>query len=176
MDGSPNVDEFQRRFEFGVEQTGWVFAFAGFVGALAQGGIGRVVRKLGEARLSVVGLTMVAFGMAAVSVAGSVGLLLVAVAIHGLGSAVVRPTLTTLLTTSVGETERGLALGVHQSLSSAAQTAGPLVAGALIASGALVTWAWASAALALFALGVRLLVRVKGGAPAHREPAGGAPG
>jgi len=159
----------QRRFGFGVEETGWVFAFAGFVGALAQGGIGRVVRKLGEARLSVLGLAMVVVGMAAVSVAGSLALLLVAVAIHGLGSAVVRPTLTTLLTTSVGDSERGLALGVHQSLSSAAQTAGPLVAGALIASGALASWAWASAALAVLALGVRALVPVRGSAPAHAE-------
>lgn len=166
----------QRRFGFGVEETGWVFAFAGFIGALAQGGIGRVVRRLGEAKLSVVGLSMVVVGMASVSVAASLALLLVAVAIHGLGAAVVRPTLTTLLTTSVGEEERGLALGVHQSLSSAAQTAGPLVAGALIASGALAVWAWASAALAVLALVVRALVPVRGGAPAHAEQAGGAPG
>jgi MFS transporter, DHA1 family, tetracycline resistance protein len=164
----------QRRFDFGVEETGWVFAFAGLVGALAQGGIGRIVRRLGEARLSVVGLTMVIVGMATVSVAGSLALLLVAVAIHGLGSAVVRPTLTTLLTTSVGEGERGVSLGVHQSLSSAAQTAGPLVAGALIASGALATWAWASAVLAALALAVRALVPVRGSAPAHAESTGGA--
>jgi MFS transporter, DHA1 family, tetracycline resistance protein len=166
----------QRRFGFGVEETGWVFAFAGLVGALAQGGIGRVVRRLGEAKLSVVGLSMVVLGMATVSIAGSLALLLVAVAVHGLGAAVVRPTLTTLLTTSVGETKRGLALGVHQSLSSAAQTAGPLVAGALIASGALATWAWASAALAVLALAVRALVPVRGGSPAHGESVGGAPG
>lgn len=165
----------QRRFEFGVEETGWVFAFAGFVGALAQGGIGRVVRKLGEARLSIVGLTMVIVGMAGVSVAGTLALLLVAVAVHGLGAAVVRPTLTTMLTTSVGERERGLALGVHQSLSSAAQTAGPLVAGALIASGALASWAWASAGLAALALGVRALVPVRGAAPGRAESTGSAP-
>jgi DHA1 family tetracycline resistance protein-like MFS transporter len=81
----------------------------------------------------------------------------VALAVGGLGSAVVRPALTTLLTNAVDESERGLALGVSQSGSSLAQSMGPVIAGALIGAGALATWALVAAAFACSVLVVRWL-------------------
>lgn len=80
-----------------------------------------------------------------------------ALAVGGLGSAVVRPALTTLLTNTVDESERGLALGVSQSASSLAQSVGPIIAGALIGANALSAWALVAAAAACGVLVVRWL-------------------
>src|SRR5204862_42492 len=53
----------ERRYGFDVEKTGYVFGLSGFVGALIQGGlIGRLVKKLGEARLSLYGFLALGVG------------------------------------------------------------------------------------------------------------------
>jgi MFS transporter, DHA1 family, tetracycline resistance protein len=48
----------ERRLGYDAEHTGYVFAFSGLVGGLIQGGLlGRLVKKYGEERLSIVGLS-----------------------------------------------------------------------------------------------------------------------
>jgi MFS family permease len=81
----------------------------------------------------------------------------VALGIGGVGAAVVRPALTTLIAGSVPENERGLVLGVSQSASSLGQTLGPAVAGLVIGVGALRAWGLIAAGVALSTLGVRWL-------------------
>jgi MFS family permease len=145
------------RLGFDVDQVGYAFAFSGLVGALAQGGIGRLAKRLGERQLSAGGIAFMAVGYVLLArVEGTISLG-VALAVGGLGSAVVRPALTTLLTNAVDESERGLALGVSQSASSLAQSMGPVIAGALIGAGALATWALVAAAFACGVLVVRWL-------------------
>jgi MFS family permease len=75
--------------------------------------------------------------------------------VGALGSSVVRPALTTLLTETVGADERGLALGVNQSLSSLAQIVGPILSGWLIGAGRLSTWAICAAVFAAGGLVIR---------------------
>lgn len=145
------------RLAFDVDQVGYAFAFSGFVGALAQGGIGRLAKRLGERRLSAGGIIFMALGYLLLARVHDVPSLGLALAVGGLGSAVVRPALTTLLTNAVSESERGLALGVSQSASSLGQSMGPVIAGALIGAGALSTWALVAAAFACLVLVVRWL-------------------
>jgi len=124
------------------------------VGGLVQGGIGRAASRLGEARLARVGFAMMAIGYLALAATHGLATLLVATAVGSIGAAVTRPAVTTLLTQAVDPSEHGEALGVSQSLTSLAQTVGPLVAGALLHADLPVGWAIGAstaAALGLFA-------------------------
>lgn len=123
----------ERRFSFDVEKTGLVFGFSGFIGIVIQGGlIGRLVKQLGEAKLALIGFIAMSLGYGLLGFAYGLPMLLALVAIAGFGSAVNRPSITTLLTKSVGRGEQGAALGASQSLASIAQIGGPLTAGFLI--------------------------------------------
>lgn len=140
------------RLGYDVDQAGYVFAFSGLVGGLAQGGIGRVAKRLGEAKLARFGFLAMAAGYALLAIAFDVPMLLVATAIGALGGAVTRPAVTTLLTTSVDPSAHGEALGVSQSLTSVGQVLGPLCAGALLRAGHVRGWALLAGASALLGL------------------------
>lgn len=123
----------ERQFGFTVKNAGYVYAYSGLIGILIQGGmIGRLVKKLGEPRLALAGFATMAIGYGMLGWAMTLPILLVLTAISSFGSAVTRPAITTLITKSVGRDEQGAALGLSQSMSSVAQIAGPLIAGALI--------------------------------------------
>lgn len=140
----------ERRLGFDVAKVGWIFAYSGLVGGLVQGGIiTRLVKRLGEARLSALGFACMGVGFGAVGFAHSLAHVLVCATIAGFGSAVVRPALTTLITKSVGTHEQGAALGVSQSLASVANILGPLTAGFLIQHDLLGTFGLVTGAVAL---------------------------
>jgi MFS transporter, DHA1 family, tetracycline resistance protein len=122
----------ERRFEFGPQQVGYVYAFSALVGAPTQRWLGRLVARFGEARLVLFGLTGMSVGYGLLGAAYTLPMLLLFIAVSGVGQSLVRPSITTLLTKSVGRTEQGALLGVSQSLTSLAQIAGPPVAGWLI--------------------------------------------
>ncbi len=115
----------QHNFQFGVEQTGLVFGFSGFIGAFAQGGLRKLARRFGEERLAMGGLALMALGYVFLGAAHHVAILAVLIVISSLGGAVVRPSVTTLITRAVSEEEQGSILGVTQSLGSLAQAVGP---------------------------------------------------
>jgi MFS family permease len=153
------------RFGWEVDRVGYLFAFSGVVGGLVQGGIGRAAKRLGEVRLARTGFALMAVGYAALALTFDLGPLLVATAIGSVGAAVTRPAVTTLLTSAVDASEHGEALGVSQSLTSLAQTIGPLVAGALLHADLPAGWAVAAATAA----GLGLLAGGSAPAPAPAE-------
>lgn len=124
----------ERRFGFGVGGAGSVFMVSGFVGAAIQGGlIGRLVKRIGEARLALWGFVTMVLGYPLLGLIGtSKPALYVVVAFSSFGVAVVRPCLTTLITKSVGRHEQGAALGTSQSLASISQMVGQPLAGLII--------------------------------------------
>ncbi len=153
------------RFDFDVERTGYVYALSGLIGALIQGGlIGRLVRALGEARLSLVGFVAMALGYVFLGAAFTVPVLILLVAVAAFGSAVTRPALTTLLTKSVGPTEQGAVLGVSQSLSGLSQIFGPVIAASLIGAGRLTAYGLVAGGCAI--VGAFLVSRSEPSAPA----------
>ncbi len=156
----------ERRLGFNAEQAGYVFAASGVVGAIVQGGlIGRIVKALGEERLSRLGFSAMFIGNAMVGFITSIPMLGPAIVISGFGSSVTRPSITTLITRSVGRDEQGAALGVSQSLNSIAMMVGPLIATRLIQYGHLEAYGLTSGGFAL--LGV--VFAMFGAARARRE-------
>ena len=121
----------ERRFTwqghpFTPREIGYLFAYAGFLGIVLQGGlIGRLVRRFGEPPLVAAGFASMGLGF--------------------LFLGVLRPTLTSLVTQSAGRHEQGVVLGLTQSLVSIAQIAAPPLGGLLIGGGALGAWAFVAA-------------------------------
>jgi DHA1 family tetracycline resistance protein-like MFS transporter len=122
----------QHSFQFSVEDTSMIFGLSGFIGAVVQGGLRKLAKRFGEERLAMVGLGSMATAYFFLGAAHHTAMLLVLVVLGSFGAAVVRPSLTTLITKAVEDEEQGAVLGVSQSLGSAAQAIGPLAATWLI--------------------------------------------
>ena len=144
---------------FGPYQTGFVYAWAGFLGILTQGpALGRLVKRFGEATLNRVGFAAYAVGYALLGFAHTIPALALAATVTAFGG-LIRPTLTSLITKAAPRSEQGSVLGLQQSLTSVAQIAGPPFAGILIQHGALTTWGIAAAGIA----GLGLVLASKSG-------------
>ncbi len=137
---------------FGPEQTGFVYAWAGFLGILTQGpALGKLVKKFGEAALNRVGFASYAVGYALLGFTHSIPMLALAATVTAFGG-LIRPTLTSLITKAAPRSEQGSVLGLTQSLTSVATIAGPPFAGILIQHGALTTYGMAAAAITVLGL------------------------
>jgi DHA1 family tetracycline resistance protein-like MFS transporter len=137
---------------FGPEQTGFVYAWAGFLGILTQGpALGVLVKKFGEKAINRVGFLAYAVGYTMLGLSYSIPMLALAATVTAFGG-FIRPTLTSLITKAAPRSEQGSVLGLQQSLTSVAQIAAPPFAGLLIQHGALTTWGIAAAAVTLVGL------------------------
>jgi EmrB/QacA subfamily drug resistance transporter len=94
---------------------------------------------LGRKRAFVAGLTLFTSASAAAALAPTMGLLIAARAIQGMGAAVVTPLTLTLLADAFPPHRRGMAIGVWSGISGTAVALGPLVGGAVIEAS---SWHW----------------------------------
>ncbi len=151
-----------------------LFAFCGIVGAFVQGGpIGRLVKKMGEPKLIVISLFLVAASLAPIPfIKGQGGLswgvllksegwpwlaMLAALAVLSIGSGLTRPPLFGMLSILTPEDEQGATLGVAQSAGSLARIFGPMFAGGLFH----VHPAWPYVACAVIALLTGIMAAMK---------------
>ena len=127
------------RFGVTAKTIGYFFAYIGVIAVVTRAGIlGWAVERFGEARLSRLGLTLLAIGLAllpfmyplANPVLTYVPLAL-AVALIPLGTAFTFPCVTSLLSRVVSSRERGLYMGVQQTFGGAARVVFPVIYGYL---------------------------------------------
>ncbi len=95
--------------------------------------------RYGRRRMFVAGLGLFTLGSAAAALAPSIGLLIAARALQGVGAAVLVPLTLTLLSAAVAPERRGVALGAWGAVGGLAIAIGPLVGGAVV-EGA--SWQW----------------------------------
>jgi EmrB/QacA subfamily drug resistance transporter len=95
--------------------------------------------RLGRRRMFVAGIVLFTTASAAAAVAPSMGLLIAARAIQGVGGAIVTPLTLTLLANAFPPDRRGIAIGVWSGISGIAVALGPLVGGAVIQAS---SWHW----------------------------------
>ncbi len=127
---------------FGAKHVGYVFAYAGFLGIILQGGlIGRLVKRFGEARLARAGFATMAVGYGLLGFARRVPELLGCATLGSFGQGALRPALTAQVTHHSGRDEQGLVLGLTQSITSVAQIVAPPLSGFLIGHQLLLAWA-----------------------------------
>jgi len=135
---------------FGPGEVGYVFAYAGFLGILLQGGlIGRLVKRFGDPSLVTAGFIAVAIGYGILGLSHGLPLLLVATTFSSFGTGTLRPVLTSLITKAADRGEQGVVLGLTQSLNSTAAIVAPIAGGFLIGQGWLAAWAEVAAAAGL---------------------------
>ena len=118
------------RFGVGADNI-WIFyTYVGVISVVARAGIlGRMVDRYGEARLSRIGLALLATGLATLPLARGYFMLSIAVAMIPLGTAFTFPCVTSMLSRVISSRERGLYMGVQQTFGGLARVIVPLWAG-----------------------------------------------
>jgi MFS family permease len=145
------------QFGWDARSNGLFFAFVGVCAVLTQGVLlGMLQPKIGEQRLALGGLALMALALLLVALVSQAWLLYPLVSLIALGSGLAIPALTALISAQVSDERQGELMGGIQSLLSITLIGGPLLAGALfdglgpsvpyLVGGLLVALAWAVAA------------------------------
>lgn len=121
---------FQAKFQLETGdagyKTGWVLMASGMMGALIQGGlIRKLVPLYGERKLLLAGLGFNAIAMALFPILPSYSAYFLLAIPLSLGSGLVNPSLSSLISKSVGAHEQGSTMGLSQGLGSLARALGP---------------------------------------------------
>lgn len=120
------------REQGGPRLNGYVFGAIGIIGAIIQGGlIGRLVARFKEPRLIVVGLLLMACGMAGLGLMHSVPFLLGSSFFIAVGNSLSTPSLSSLVSVRSPPEIQGTVFGTTAAIGSSARVVGPLVAGLL---------------------------------------------
>jgi MFS family permease len=120
------------RFHFRQIDMAYLFLFMGVIVATIQGGlIGRVVKKVGEKGVIVIGAASFTLGFVLIPSIWRVPLLYVVAFFIAIGQGLCYPALTSLVSKVAPENERGSLLGLATSVGSLARFIGPIMAGYL---------------------------------------------
>lgn len=139
-----------QRFGYTAWENGLLLAFLGFCAIVTQG---YIVRKLlnvvDEIRVLTSGLLFTAIGLLTIGFAPAPWLLYVGIAALALGSGLVNPSTTGLISLYAGPEEQGRVLGIFRSLGSLARAITPMLAG-------LAFWRFGSKSVFLIGAGMSL--------------------
>jgi MFS transporter, DHA1 family, tetracycline resistance protein len=147
------------RLGWSPDGTSMIFFVVGLVGIVTQGVlVRRLVPRLGEARIALVGFASQATGFIIISIVtvnGSVPLLFIAVAFVALGNGLITPSVNSMASAAVSVKEQGRVQGGNQSVQALGRVLGPLWGGWSYGSlGQAVPYLTGAAGLALGALTV----------------------
>lgn len=119
-----------KRFQVDEASIGYVFMYIGAISVFARVLLlGRLLDRLGEVRLSRLGIVILASGLYAMTVADSLPLLAVAIGLMPLGTAFTFPCVSALLSRVVAPEERGLWLSLQQTYGGVSRLLMPLFYG-----------------------------------------------
>ena len=103
------------RFQVTELTIGYFFMYTGAISVFARVLLlGRMVDWLGEAKLSRLGLILLAAGVVGMPLSQNLGMLAIATALIPLGTAFTFPCVTALLSRVINQRERGLYMGMQQ--------------------------------------------------------------
>jgi len=132
---------------------GYVIMLLGGVGVIARAFVlGPAVARLGEERLSQLGLLLLATGLALFGAANGYPVLIASLTFMPLGTAFLFPCVSAQLTRVVSPRRRGLYLGIQQAFAGVARVAFPIAAGITMDSVGLGVPFFVAAGLVLVAL------------------------
>ncbi|MGO0062414.1 MFS transporter [Brevibacillus fluminis] len=115
------------------QQLGYMFLVMGFVGAFVQGGmIGKMVKKLGEAKVLVLGIVLYAVGFLAIPIGSGFWSFALILALFGAGGGMIRTTGTAMVSQRTTQGQ-GVTSGTISSMDSLGRILGPLTGGAVYA-------------------------------------------
>ena len=118
------------RFQVTEQTIGYFFMYVGAISVFTRVLLlGRMVDWLGEAKLSRVGLGLLALGVLGMPLARNIPMLAIAVALIPLGTSFTFPCVTALLSRVISPRERGLYMGMQQTYGGVARVIAPLFFG-----------------------------------------------
>jgi MFS family permease len=118
------------RFQVTAQLIGYFFMYTGAISVFARVLLlGRMVDWLGEAKLSRLGLILLAAGVLGMPLSRNLGMLAVTVALIPLGTAFTFPCVTALLSRVVSPRERGLYMGMQQTYGGITRAIAPVLYG-----------------------------------------------
>jgi MFS family permease len=118
------------RFQVTEQTIGYFFMYVGSISVFTRVLLlGRMVDWLGEAKLSRLGLVLLAAGVLGMPLSGSLWTLALTVALIPLGTAFTFPCVTALLSRVTAPRERGLYMGIQQTYGGVARIVAPLFFG-----------------------------------------------
>src|SRR6267142_939148 len=118
------------RFQVTEQTIGYFFMYVGSISVFARVLLlGRMVDWLGEAKLSRLGLVLLAAGVLGMPLSRNLWMLAIAVALIPLGTAFTFPCVTALLSRVITPRERGLYMGMQQTYGDVARIIAPLFFG-----------------------------------------------
>ena len=119
----------ERRFSYSPVQMGLLFTFIGVMAVISQGYlVGRLVGRMGERRVMIIGLIGTAAGLLLVAASFDLWVLLIGLALLSVASGLVFSTTTAMISLAAGEREQGMVLGLSASVGGAARIGAPLLA------------------------------------------------
>lgn len=119
-----------KEFQITEATIGPFFLYIGVISVLTRVLVlGRLVDRLGEPRLSRLGMVLLAMGLGGLPFANSIATLAIFVALIPLGTAFTFPCVTAMLSRVIPSTERGLYMGLQQTFGGIARVALPTVMG-----------------------------------------------
>jgi MFS family permease len=131
----------QNRFGYTARENGYLLGFLGLCAIITQGYIVRKMLKVSdEIRVLTSGLIFSVIGFAVIGYAAWAWMLYVGVALLALGSGLVNPSTSGLISLYAGPEEQGRVLGIFRSLSALARAFTPVLAG-------IVFWRFGSASV-----------------------------
>lgn len=133
---------------FSEKRLGYIFAFCGLIATLVQGGVGRLVTRMGEPKLIVSSLALFAVSLMMLPYVSTLAGLLLALGLISAGSGINRAPTLGLLSIQTPPAEQGSTLGVAQSAGTMGRILGPILATALY--GYRPHWAYGMASLVAF--------------------------
>jgi len=118
------------RFQVTAQTIGYFFMYVGAISVFTRVLLlGRMVDWLGEAKLSRLGLVLLAAGVVGMPLSRNLGMLAIAVALIPLGTAFTFPCVTALLSRVVSQKERGLYMGMQQTYGGVTRAIAPVLYG-----------------------------------------------
>ena len=140
----------ERRYSVTEETIGWFFVYVGAISLVMRGVIlGPAVRRFGEIRILKAGALSMAVGLMTIPLTGDFLGLAGAVLLIPVGTALLFPATTSLVSQRAGVDQTGLVLGVQQAFGGVARMLGPLWAGAAFQHLNISSPFWIAAALML---------------------------
>ena len=133
------LPRMQRDLHAGLGALQWTLNAYGITFAAAIVAAAALGDRLGRRRVFTAGLALFSLASAACALAPTVGALIAARALQGLGGATVLPLSLTILTTSFPPQRRGAIVGIYGGLAGLAVATGPIIGGALAQE---IDWHW----------------------------------
>lgn len=117
------------RLQYTSLQNAYIFIYIGFIIAFVQGGVvRRKAGTVGEKKMALIGMLAVVPGLLLISAAYSSLMLYAGLFFLAVGSSMIMPCLTSLVTIYTPEAEQGRSVGIFRSMGALARVVGPLMA------------------------------------------------